>query len=149
MEEIQNFIVTAVRDISIDRTDGSREPAWLIEMSLDGGDPTHAVGFPHSIFHWRIAEYGIDPEDIETLLDIALHEQYIQLHHSDPTFLHNTDQETARLHHLARVKKSKQSVTHADPNNLLDVIRNAHDPYHPRIAEFRDMVWKNRKVNGT
>ncbi|WP_433235560.1 hypothetical protein ACQPYK_25555 [Streptosporangium sp. CA-135522] len=32
---------------------------------------------PHSTWEWRCAEYGVDPNDMDTLLDIVLHEPWI------------------------------------------------------------------------
>ncbi|MDF5756670.1 hypothetical protein [Spongiactinospora sp. TRM90649] len=58
------------------RPDGA-EPLWGVYLvnPADGGHGIHM--FPHSTFEWRAAEYGIDPDDLETLLDVILHEPYI------------------------------------------------------------------------
>jgi hypothetical protein len=130
------YTVIEVRDMN----NGKDEPMWFVGLSHDDGTDPHGVAFPHATFHHRVAEYGIDSEDFDTLLDIALHEPYINLHHTDPTFLYNTDRETARLHHLARIQELKKTVTHEDPNSLLDTIRTAytHDP--ARVAELAKNV---------
>ncbi|MFI6813287.1 hypothetical protein ACIBG7_12785 [Nonomuraea sp. NPDC050328] len=53
------------------------EPMWGVyfvqpDTAMHG---THS--FPHVTFEWRAAEYGIDPEDVDTLLDVILYEPYI------------------------------------------------------------------------
>ncbi|MEQ4718365.1 hypothetical protein [Nonomuraea sp. B19D2] len=52
------------------------EPMWGISrVRPDGGAHLHII--PHSTWEWRCAEYGIDPDDMTTLLDIVLHEPWI------------------------------------------------------------------------
>lgn len=52
------------------------EPAWGVAQVDASGERVLNV-FPHSQMEWRAAEYGIDPDDVETLLDVILHEPYI------------------------------------------------------------------------
>lgn len=47
--------------------------------------------FPEDVFEWRVAEYGFDPEDIDTILDVVLHERFIP----DPLDPHNWGQDAA------------------------------------------------------
>ena len=50
-------------------------PCWYVDMRRpDGGTRRHV--FPQTTLAWRAAEYGIDPNDTETLLDIVLHEHF-------------------------------------------------------------------------
>ncbi|MEU1880828.1 hypothetical protein ABZ470_26275 [Streptosporangium sp. NPDC020072] len=52
------------------------EPIWGISrVGPDGTARMHII--PHSTWEWRCAEYGIDPDDTTTLLDIVLHEPWI------------------------------------------------------------------------
>jgi hypothetical protein len=46
---------------------------YVITRAPGDGGITHV--FPKGIFEWRAAEYGVDPQDIGTLLDMILHEQ--------------------------------------------------------------------------
>lgn len=139
----KEFTVRSVRDI---RPPGAPEPVWMVDTSIDGGPiPTHSFGFPHSILTWRVAEYGIDPSDFDTLLDVVLHEPHMTHTHLDPTFLYNTDQDTARAAHLERVRRSKQGVVHHDPDGLLDHIRRAYDPNNPAIEEYKARVAISRR----
>ncbi|GAA1769857.1 hypothetical protein [Nonomuraea bangladeshensis] len=52
------------------------EPIWGISrVRPDGQAHMHLI--PHSTWEWRCAEYGIDPDDLDTLLDVVLHEPWI------------------------------------------------------------------------
>ncbi|GAB2918765.1 hypothetical protein ACFMQL_20590 [Nonomuraea fastidiosa] len=59
--------------ITIDPATPGGEPMWGVWMTNPAGG-TGVMIMPHSIFEWRSAAYGIDPEDHETLLDVVLHE---------------------------------------------------------------------------
>ncbi|MFI7630280.1 hypothetical protein [Microbispora rosea] len=51
-------------------------PLWAVYMvSPDGAAGVHI--FPHATFEWRSAEHGIDPDDIDSLIDVILHESFI------------------------------------------------------------------------
>lgn len=136
---MQRRTITAVRKESI----GS-EFAWIIEMDVEGAlpwvyaNPVHTLGL-------RSAEYGIDPNDVDTLIDIMIHEHHFQVPDSHPTFLWNTDEKTAREAHLARVADAKTRVTHLDPNNLLGIIRESHNPNDPMIGQFRATILAARR----
>lgn len=140
------YTVVEVRDLAAERGADTDEPVWLIEMSTDGKlVPTHGHGFPHSSLHWRAAEYGIDPHDLDTLLDVVLCEPHMNVRHTDPMFLYNTDEETARNAHLARVADVRTRVMHADPGSLLNRIGQAYDPGHPSLEQYRAQVHDNRR----
>lgn len=72
----KTYTVTSVEERFFEQGD-----AWLITM--DTGTPNTIATYllPKAALQNRAAEYGIDPADVETLLDIALHEPYIP----DPT----------------------------------------------------------------
>lgn len=130
------------------------DPYWLVRVDVEGAMPW-IYAFPHETLIYRSAEYGVDPSDADTLLDIVIHEHHFELSADDPTFLYNTDEKTAREAHLARVAEAKTRVSHVDPDNLLDTIRGKHDPADPRFAKYRDKVrtvrarnLRARNVNG-
>lgn len=52
------------------------EPLWGVAVVKEDGS-RFLKTFPHSTLEWRSAEYGIDPDDKDTLLDVILHESYI------------------------------------------------------------------------
>ncbi|MFG1709250.1 hypothetical protein ACFLIM_39270 [Nonomuraea sp. M3C6] len=83
----------------VDRTNPQgAEPLWgVATVRPDGGRILHT--FPHSTLEWRAAEYGIDPADSDTLLDVILHEPYLP-NEDDP--LAQIDPATSKL--LAEVR---------------------------------------------
>lgn len=64
-------------------TEDSDKP-WLWHVLYEDPDgQTRGHVFPKSTLAWRAAEYGIDPTDTDTLLDIVLHEPFAP-HPDDP-----------------------------------------------------------------
>ncbi|MFF0055688.1 hypothetical protein ACFYRI_14985 [Streptomyces microflavus] len=51
-------------------------PTWQVQMT-DVAGRGHVHVFPQETLAWRAAEYGIDPTDTDTLLDIILHEPFL------------------------------------------------------------------------
>jgi hypothetical protein len=49
---------------------------WAVVMTRPDGT-RHAYVFPKFTLEQRAAEYGFDPADIETLLDVVMHEQFV------------------------------------------------------------------------
>jgi hypothetical protein len=85
---------------------------WIVSVTHTMDDGAEVYGrhvFPHDTLEWRAAEYGIDPADTATLLDIVLAEPYLTdedyaggFHlHDAPSIQH------ARADHLARCAKVK------------------------------------------
>lgn len=119
---------------------------WSVVYRTEAGEHLAEHRFPHETLHWRAAEYGLDPADAESLLEIVLHEPFIDTSHTSPDFLYNTDQATARTAHLAKIKAA--SVRIADPQNLLRTIHQAHtvDPadHAARVAHVQAIRNGNR-----
>lgn len=71
----------------------------------DGTSKMVAQHIPADTFEWRAVEYGIDPTDMDTLIEIVIHEPYINMTADDPLMIHNTDdQQAARNHHLNKIR---------------------------------------------
>lgn len=148
-----------------------RDTRWQVLMQDAETGMRHAHIFPHTVFQIRSAEYDIDPDDIETLLDIVLHEPHIP----EPTFPHNhaadagllaghTVQDNgvtvpawlynantivqARSAHLERIRHVKENVllVRTQPGDLLDAIREAHSPDAEFIATTREHVLHTRRL---
>jgi hypothetical protein len=119
---------------SIDRSPDPND-AWSIEVVREDNIKWN-YSFPTNALWGRSAEYGIDPSDSHTLLDVVWYELILMEHNlhvrvDDPTFVYNTDQKTAREAHLARIEHGKTLVKHHDPSNLLDAIHQHHaDTFH-------------------
>lgn len=106
-----------------------KPPHWRVFFDIPGADgPTvHCHAFPQVALLWRAAEYGIDPADSRTLLQVVLHEQHMSGHdHTSPDFLYNCDQDTARKALLERVGQVMSRVDIQDPHGHLDQIHLAH-----------------------
>lgn len=88
------------------------QPMWVVDGTRTADDGTvqrFRHMFPVDTTEWRAAEYGIDPADTATLLDIVLAEPHLseedwaaghQLHDAP-------DIDTARRDHLARCARAK------------------------------------------
>lgn len=85
---------------------------WCLAQDIepDNGDayPWYHL-FPDDIFEWRCAEYGIDHDDTDTLLDVVLFEPYLDHGAADPdlTHLDAPSVAAARDYHLARIRQVK------------------------------------------
>lgn len=145
---VEKRTITRVRDASAEQISHYPEPLWFIEHDIEGG-PQWTYVFPHSRLQWRAAEYGLDPADINTLIDVSIYEFHMPDNvHSNPTHLWRTDQASARVAHLARVESAKSRVIHLDPHNQLDVIRKVWDAQHPVLAEQRARIREIRSRMG-
>jgi hypothetical protein len=115
---------------------GSMAPAWVVEY-VDADGLTRNYVFPPFALWLRAAEYGLDPTDCPTLLDVILHEHYITVTPDDPTFVYNTDETTARTAYLAKITQAKAGITHKDPQGLLGRITAAY-PAQLDLAHYFD-----------
>lgn len=130
---------------------------WALATTVtydDGTTKRVAHVMPEDIFEWRVAEYDIDPDDRDTLLELVLYEPYLDnLSSDDPRLLINAESiATARTAHLERVRGKKGkgrvrtrnrrapelAVTRAGPGErvLLDAV---DDPLTPLEVLKREM----------
>lgn len=103
---------------------GKKHSAWIIEYQQ--GEEQHAVGFPTELLACRSAEYGIDPADADTLLQVAMHEHMFRVPREHPKHLYNTDEETGRQHQLELLEASRNNYEYHDPDGLLEQIKQEH-----------------------
>ncbi|MFC8447679.1 hypothetical protein [Kitasatospora sp. NPDC057223] len=152
-----NFTVERIEE----DTNNGRE-IWIVVMVDESGSRVnHAI--PKDTLLWRAAEYGIDPTDTETLLDIILHEPYIpDPRLNDPpaaaavravvngkrvpaTLATAATTADARTAHLARVLHVKANVRRISSpqgkgvKNPLDAI-HGHPVDHVRLAEIHETL---------
>lgn len=89
---------------------------WIVHRrttrTADGVDPVVEEGihaFPYDTLEWRAAEYGIDPSDVDTLMDIVLAEPYLTNEDYEPgtTLYDAASIQDAREAHIARCVKVK------------------------------------------
>lgn len=118
--------IKALRIVSAERLPPSNGAGWLLyhDVTTDTGIERHAHAFPESTFEWRAAEYELDPADMQTLLDIVIHEPHLpEGWDSGPDFLHRApDRAAARVAHLARIAACKKAL---GTNSTLPKV---HDP---------------------
>ncbi|MFB6776484.1 hypothetical protein ACFCX0_03425 [Streptomyces sp. NPDC056352] len=135
---------------------GSRErligetPCWEVAFVKPDGNG-HKVLMPQNILEWRAAEYGIDPTDTETLLDIVLHEPHLPVEEpgeDEPQAMRYTDggptlweadsTTKARDAHLARVAACPVRIDLTGTE--LDPVRESHSPDMDRVETMRETV---------
>lgn len=95
----------------------------------------HVVQMPHDQVLYRAAEYGIDPNDIDTLLDVVVCERFITREWwagDDHLFAAGSIDEARRLYliEIARIKLkyriSTRSADKSEAGHPLNILRNAH-----------------------
>lgn len=131
------------------QTDG--QDRWFIEGLEFNDDGTPLVNeqgeqykrhhvFPVDTLEWRAAEYGIDPSDTSTLLDMVLAEGLMaDDDYATGSLLQDApDIATARKDHLARCARVKlrHRVATRGSGDLFKPVRDA-SPMHPEILEFK------------
>lgn len=117
--------VKSVELRTVDIPGGSRD--WWHIIHDDTTRPgLYAMIIPADSMHWRAAEYSIDPADAALLLDIVTHEHLAPVHSDHPNFLYNTTATRARAHYLAGIEAVRDTHGLADPDNLLEQIRQHH-----------------------
>lgn len=132
----------------------SGTPCWLVTLLKPDGS-THATVMPTAALEWRAAEYGIDPTDVDTLLDVILHEPHLPMaddpvrgpRYADdgPDLWTAENTSVAREAHLARIEASPVRIS-VHGVKALDAIRTGHQPDAARIRAMREHVDARRWV---
>ncbi|MFM9635986.1 hypothetical protein [Streptomyces turgidiscabies] len=108
---------------------------------------------PQDILDWRAAEYGIDPTDTDTLLEIVLHELHMPVTEETdgqparyagdgPVLKEATSTAAARAAHLDRVKNCPVRIAVRDRAALNPIRARRPDP--ARIRAMREAVDTSR-----
>jgi len=109
-----------------------------VDVTDDEGKTVRtAYIFPKDTMEWRVAEYGIDPADTQTLLDIILFEPHVQIDpdwhlYSAPTV------DDARDHLLDRVQERKAESDRLKPVKR-QALRKGERPVHDRLVDLCHM----------
>lgn len=140
----QHQVIT-VKDLSVE---ARGKLVWSIRVRHSDG-VVFNYHMPHITWAARAAEYGLDPDDIDTLLDVCLHEhEFAGLDETHPDFVYSNAEERAREALLSRIAEAKKTNLIVDPDNLLQAIRDHHS--HTPYAEFhrahRERVQAIRKA---
>jgi hypothetical protein len=119
---------------------------WVVDgfQTLDDGTEIRRQHvFPLDTLEWRAAEYGIDPADTATLLDIVLAEPHLteedwaaghQLHDAP-------DIDTARQDHLARCARAKlrHGISTRSKNHPCRRVAD-ESPLHPEAIALKQQL---------
>jgi hypothetical protein len=106
---------------------GSGTECWMVGYRRPDG-ALHSHVFPKFTLAQRVAEYDLDPADVDTILDIVLHEPFIP----DPIANHANDpaakkgMTTTAKRAEGRVKEGDQVPTWLFNADTLDDARQAH-----------------------
>jgi hypothetical protein len=131
-------------------------PCWRFRLQrADGKHHMHTE--PQASLDYRAAEYGIDPTDVDTLLEVLLHEPHLAMTEetetqpsryagTGPTLWEAENTDTARVAHLARVKNCPVRID-VKGTAALDPIRRGHRPDRDRIRAMREAVDTHRWIN--
>lgn len=127
---------------------------WQVALIRPDGNTVNHV-MPTTILEWRAAEYGIDPADVDALVDVILHEPHIPMiddgtrgpRYADdgPDLWTAENTTTAREAHLARIQTCPVRID-VKGVKALDPIRTGHQPDPDRIRAMREAVDTNRWI---
>jgi hypothetical protein len=117
--------------------------AWRVRMEIDVDGNTRTIShvFPEECFQYRSAEYGIDLDDLETLMDVILHENLITAEdmeaHPQTVYDESSVEETRKAHlsRCARVKLRHRSSTRPNKSTMRARAANPDDPTTVEQAE--------------
>lgn len=123
-------------------------PCWQINLRRpDGNIVAHVM--PQDILDIRAAEFGIDPGDVDQLMDIILHEEHVprvedaktgpRFADGGPTLMTAKSTKEAREAHLARCKKASIRID-VKGHRALTEIRRDRRPDEKRIQTVKERV---------
>lgn len=118
----------------------------VITRAADGHGLTHL--FPKATLEWRAAEFGIDPDDVDALLDAVLHEAFIDDVEDGPAtdILAARNTSEAQQSHAVRIAAVKASREQIDldrksgKTSPLDVIRQRPGISMEGVRAKRELV---------
>ncbi|MFI5687909.1 hypothetical protein [Streptomyces sp. NPDC051636] len=138
---------------SVDEQRHGATDCWhVVTRAADGHGLTHV--FPKATLEWRAAEYGIDPTDVDTLLDVVLHEPFLDDEEAAANLFTAPSTVDARIGHLDRIsacKRERERIILDGKNGALDVIRSRPGITAEGLRVKRELVdvyrW-NRRYGG-
>lgn len=122
---------------------------WEIHVQLEGGGKIMHL-MPKEALHWRAAEYGIDPTDVDTLMEVLLHEPFLPTQDQEqadpalkakakPRLIDADNTAQAKADHLDRVKNCPAKVI-VRGSKALDPIRQGHKANPDVVKQFAQAV---------
>lgn len=110
-----------------------------LDITKDGATVRTAYIFPRDTLEWRAAEYGIDPADTETLLDIVLYEPHLEIPPDKHLYGAETVKE-AREHLLKAVSAKKAEAPRGKASGAARVGSGAREALLSMCAMDREVV---------
>lgn len=112
---------------------------WVIAKTVTDGNKTFRMAqvIPEDMMEWRAAEYDIDPNDRDTLMDIILYQHHLDDGIDDnshpQSLMWASTVEEARDFHLNRIKTKKangKTQTRKRDKTKEDKVANPRNPKH-------------------
>lgn len=130
-------------------------PCWQVVLVRPDGNKVNHI-MPQVILDNKAAELGMDPEDVDGLMEVILHEQHVPMIQDSatgprfkddgPTLLGAKSTAEAREAHLARCKNASVRIT-VKGHKALDRIRKNRKPDMKQFQAMRERVdvsrWRN------
>ena len=111
----------------VDIVDRDDQELFVMSVEYLQGEEPHRVAMirPVDVFETRVAEYDLDPDDIETILEVIFYEMFLTIDEEDKSkTLHIAPtKEIARKEYMRRIRKM------CDNGKLIGVTGNS--PYAP------------------
>lgn len=128
---------------SVEKVTKGNNDFWMVMLNVvddNGNAEDTAWIFPTDSLEWRAAEYGIDPSDTATLMDVLLAEAFLGPEDfEEGTRLHEApDIDAAREAHLARCARSKlrHRMSTRGKDHPLNRVRD-ESPMNARVLEAK------------
>jgi hypothetical protein len=111
----------------VDIVDRNDQELFVMSVEYLQGEEPHRVAMirPTDVFETRVAEYDLDPDDIETILEVIFYEMFLTIEEEDKSkTLHIAPtKEIARKEYMRRIRKM------CDNGKLIGMTGNS--PYVP------------------
>lgn len=115
-------------------------PFWRAHYIKPGGEG-HVHIFPINTPHWRIVELELDPNDMETVLEIILHEPFVP---DLPLYeMKTVDARNLHLNNIQAAKRDKVSINHKHP--IFQPFYDNHGVTPERLDLYRKHVDAHRR----
>lgn len=119
---------------------------WRVAQTIN--DKPILCVFPEDTLEWRAAEYGIDPNDTATLLDIVLTEPFLTPEDwaNGPTLYDADTIDDARTAHIARCAavKLRHRISTREKNSPVSRVRD-ESPMNPEAIALKTQYVAQRR----
>lgn len=97
---------------------------YRISMNRDGVVGIHVLH--QDTLMIRAAEYGLDINDAELLMEVVLREPYLGIQHTDSDFVYRCSESDAQSGLMDKISRNRTTTTISDPQGYLTKICSAH-----------------------